>query len=164
MGQRDVTTIHVTKDDAGKLVGAFEEDKEPWIRFVSMTKDMEAGELFEFSYRFPRNPKFHNLHMRMVRDLFENQELVLKFDLFREWVTVGAGYSDNVPGPHGKTITIPRSIAFDKMDDVEFEAYHQAVKGFMRSTECTRPLWPRSPDHEAAESIEQIIEKYERQR
>lgn len=158
-----MTTMMVFKDDKGEFRGRNEEDQRAYARFRKDMKDAEPGELFEFSYRAPRNPKFHKFHMAMLQAVFDNQELLVQFEIFRKWVEVGAGHCDFVPGPGGKSIAIAKSIAFDKIDDIEFERHHQAVKEFLRSPQATRSLWPQTSDEDAAEGMERILGEFERE-
>jgi hypothetical protein len=58
-------------------------------------------------------------------------------------------------------VAIPRSVAFDKIDDADFSDLHADVLGFMRTKYCQRFLWPHLSEHQAAEMIEGVIGSFE---
>ncbi len=51
-----MSTITVTRDKEGKLVGAGEKDTKAYSRFRQMIVDLEPGDLFTLDYWLPRNP------------------------------------------------------------------------------------------------------------
>ena len=48
------------------------------------------------------------------------------FESFRAWITVKAGYYENVQTPAGPR-KIPKSISFAQCDDVDFNAFYRSV-------------------------------------
>lgn len=158
-----MTTITVVKVAEDTFTGAGEKDKKAYNRFKQMLKDAGEGEMFTLEYWFPRNLKFHKLHFVMIHAIYDAQEQFHNLDHLRDWLTVGAGHAIFVPGPKGKGVAIPDSIAFRKMDDEQFSAHHQAVKDFLRSTYATRFLWPHLSDPQASEMVETILSQFERE-
>lgn len=158
----NTTTITVTKDETGKLVGVGQKDRAALLRFQNWVAKLEAGEVFTMDVWMPRNPKFHKLHFVMLSALYDAQEQFADSDHLRLWLQTGAGYCKLVPGPGGKAVAIPDSIAYSKMDEIAFAEHHQRIKDFLRSPRATGFLWPHLPEHEASALVERILEGFER--
>lgn len=157
-----MSTLTITKNDEGKLVGLSEADQRAYSRFQKAVKGMEQGEIYQITVWFPRNKAFHAKHLRMLRTVFESQEQFDDFDNgFRKWAQIGAGYFISMPGPHGRMIDVSKSIAWDKMDDEELAAHHDKVKEFLRSQRATRFLWPDASDGQAFEGMDLMLREYE---
>lgn len=157
-----MTTITVTKDDAGKLVGLGEKDKKAYARFKKFIEGAESGEIFTIDFWFPRHGKFHRLHFVMLTAIFDAQEQFQQPEHLRQWLEVGAGHALFVPGPNGKTVAIADSISFKRLDDEAFAEHHQKVKDFMRSGRAQQFLWPHLESHVASEMVESILMEFER--
>ena len=158
-------SVHITKDQYGKLVGFGKRGVAAYGRFLKAVKALEFGELLSFTYKIPRAPKFHRLHFVMLDALFESQEQFVGLRAeyqFRKWTEVGAGHCDFVPGPTGKPVALPRSIDYESLDDVEFAELHEAVKGFCRTPYFWRFLWPHLSDDKGAEMVDAILMQFER--
>lgn len=153
--------ITVTKNEYGKLDGFTDADQRAYAKFRASITTLEIGELFTLSAWFPRNPKLHRLHFKVMRVLFESQEQFQKLDGIRKWLYVGAGYADFLPGPTGKTVAIPKSIAYDEIDDADFSDLHAKVIDFMRSEHCRRFLWPHLEETQTYDAIEQLLAGFE---
>lgn len=154
--------ITITKRDDGKLDGFTEVDQRAYAKFRAMIEQLEIGELFTLSTWFPRNPKLHRLHFGVIKALFESQEQFEDADDLRKWLYVGAGYADFLPGPKGRMVAIPKSIAYDKIDDAEFSELHRRVVDFMRAGHCQRFLWPYLEAGLACEMVDQLLIGFER--
>jgi len=72
----------------------------------------------------PRNLKFHKKYFSLVNALFDMQERYDDPQVFRKLLTVAAGHFDNVMLPNGRSILMPKSIAFEKMPEDEFEGFY----------------------------------------
>lgn len=155
-----MTTITVTKED-GKLVGFTDKDKRAYGKFKKSIEELTEGELFTLSTWFARNPRLHKLHFVVMKALLDAQEQFAEMDDLRKWLYVGAGYADFMPGPKGKMVAIPKSVAYDRIDDAEFSELHGKVVDFMRTTHCMRFLWPHLEEHAAAETVEKVIAEFE---
>jgi len=156
-----MTDIVITKDDTGKLRGVGEKHGKAYAKFRKMVEEMEPGEIATVSFWFPRNPRLHGLHFAMLAALFDLQEQFADLDQMRYWLHVGAGHCEFVPGPKGKMVAIPKSIAFNRLDDEAFQIHHEKVKEFLRSLYATRFLWPGLSDHQASEMVEVILRDFE---
>lgn len=152
-----MSKIIVVKDETGHLAGLGEKNERAYNRFKRRVTEMEHGETIEFGVEFPRSPGFHKLYFVMLHSLFEIQEQFADEDHLRAWLTVGAGYCDLVPGPRGRMVAMPKSIAFHRMDEVEFREYVSAVWAFLRTERAQQFLWPEAPPAVAAEGVERLL-------
>lgn len=157
-----MTTITVVKDDRGKLMGFTDKDKKAYRRFKKLLDDLGEGELFTLDYWFPREGWRHRKHFAMLAAIFDAQETFVDSEQLRMWLQVGAGHCEFVPGPHGKPVAIPKSIAYNAIDDAELADHHEKVKDFLRSDHARRFLWPHLAPAQTSETIETILGEFER--
>ena len=102
----------VYRDEQGKLQGHGEKGRRAWDKFRRVVGGLEVGETMGFSYRLPRSPQHHRFFFARLTDLFERQERFDDEDRLLEWLKVGAGYVDLMPGSNGSPVAIPRSINY----------------------------------------------------
>jgi len=57
-------------------------------------------------------------------------------------------------------IAVPKSIAYDKIDDSDFRVLHDKVVNFMRSERCRRFLWGHLMDAQTHDTVEAILESF----
>ena len=152
--------IVVTKADDGKLHGVTDADERRLARFRGHVDGMAPGDTAKFSFKIPRSPGFHRRHFKILSEVFKAQEQFQDAEKMREWLEVGAGFADIVPGPKGKPVAMARSIAWDVLDDADFAEHHAAVIGFLRSTYCTRFLWPQMSDLDADTFINGLLMEF----
>ena len=81
---------------------------------------------YSFNVKQSRSPAFHNKFMGLMRLGYENQEKINSFEHYRKVVVMRAGFYDAVELEKG-TVYLPQSIAFDKMDQSEFEEAFERV-------------------------------------
>lgn len=84
-----------------------------------------------------RNNKFHRKFFSMLKVAFDNHEWPeietqwgnarCSFEMFRNFVTVKAGYYTPELTPEGKVKVVPKSISFNKMDEDEFKKLYSDV-------------------------------------
>jgi hypothetical protein len=156
-----VTTINVMRGEDGKLTGFSEKDRRAYVKFRKSVDELQAGEMFTISVWFPRNAKFHKLHFALINALFEQQEQFEEPDDLRRWLYVGAGHCNMLPGPKGRMVAIPKSVAYDKIDDAQFSELHAKVIDFMRSRYCQGFLWAHLDDVKRGDIIESIVGEFE---
>jgi hypothetical protein len=150
----------VVKTEDGKLAGLGEKGGRQFARFQAAVREMEVGETMRFSFKIPRSPGFHKRHFVIINRVFEQQEQFEDDEKFREWIQVGAGFCDLLPGPNGKPVAISRSIAWEALEDAEFAEHHAAVIAFLRSARCTRFLWPEWSDLDADTFINNVLAEF----
>jgi hypothetical protein len=153
--------IVVVKDEHAKLRGFGEKGQRAWLRFRKAIEALEIGETLSFSWHKPRSPKFHRLYFAMLGALFDMQEQFVDIDQLRAWLTVGAGYADFAPGPKGRMVALPKSIAWHRMDDNEFRELVLATWDFLRSAHATRFLWPALSDMQGDQRVTEFLLGYE---
>ncbi|HOW46117.1 MAG TPA: DUF1367 family protein [Rubrivivax sp.] len=152
-----MANVVVHKGGDGKLAGFGEAGARAWARFQQMLSRLQVGETLEFQWREPRSPGFHRRHFALLNCIYEQQDQFTDAEAFRMWCHVGAGFCSLVPGPKGKPVAIPDSIAWSKLDETEFQEHHLAVVRFLRSTHATRFLWPTLSDLQADEMINNLL-------
>ena len=158
-----MTTITVTKDQTGKLIGFTERDARALGRWRGMVDGLVPGELLDFDVKFQVNRKFHNLCMRLKRDLFEAQEKFEDFDHFRYWLYVGSGHCTWHAGPKGAVVPIPGSFSDKDNDDEAKRVVFDKIKAWCRTGEPGARLWKHLNEARRAEMIEVLLAPYEEQ-
>lgn len=97
-------------------------------------KKLKLGEIYEVTIKKSRNYEFLKKYFSLINTAWEyqNERVVEHFknvDCFRKTVEIAAGWCDTVYSISRKEwVEIPRSIAFDKMDEFEFRDLYERVK------------------------------------
>lgn len=156
-----MSTITVTRDDTGQLRGFTEKDQRAYGKFKKRIEGLAPGELMWLSTWFERSGPYHRRHMAMLGQFFDAQEQFADFDHFRKWTEVGAGHCDFVPGPNGRMVAMPRSIAYHKLDQAEIEDLHFKTKDFLRSPRAQEYLWGHLTDTQRYEMVETLLAGFE---
>lgn len=156
-----MSTITITRNDEGKIVGAGEKDQTAYAQFRKAIEALEPGEIATVAFWFPRNPALMGWHWIVLSAVFDHQEQFESKKVFQEWVAIGAGHADYFPGPKGRMIAVAKSINFDEIDDADFAVHHEACMDFLRSTACTAFLWPHLSDAQQAEMMSTILTECE---
>jgi hypothetical protein len=145
----------------GIVDGLGERGKKQWRRLWNGIMRLEPGEMLEIKTRKPRSGPFHRRHMKLEQVLFEQQEKFTQFDPgFRDWLKVGAGFVDWYPGPRGGVFPVPKSIAFDQLEDDAMREFHDDVVAFLRTEHATRTLWKHLSPTAQIEMIEGILSNF----
>jgi Protein of unknown function (DUF1367) len=143
------------------IAGMGQDDIKAWNRFLTqLLKKSERGEMFQIKTWFSRNSKFHRKHMAIEQAVFHAQERFESFEQFRNWIKVGAGFCDWVPGPKGAVIPIPKSISYTKLDDANFAQLHADLMAFFRSATAVKVLWKHLSELKRFEMIEAILGEF----
>lgn len=75
----------------------------------------------------PRNLKFHRKGFALLHAIYEMVDTEYTFEQFRKILVAKAGYGDFVRGKDDQLIFLPKSLAWGKMDETEFEEVYQGV-------------------------------------
>lgn len=143
------------------LTGATSDDTRAWRKLWKKIRDLGAGEMLSFEYKFQRLGWFHRMHFGMLATVFDAQDCFTNFDpIFRSWAKLGAGHVEWVPGEGGELVPIPKSIAYDELEQEPFERVHQETIDFFLTPRAYTTLWPHLAESEAAEMMQAIIEPY----
>lgn len=85
---------------------------------------VENGTEVIVDIKFKRNPKFHRLAFSFLNLILKNQDQYKNLDdLLVEFKLKSGHYQEHIT-TKGKMIYIPKSIAFDELDQIEFEALY----------------------------------------
>ncbi len=155
----------ITPDDAqvvrrvlfGIVNGLGDHGRKQWNRFVNGLMRLEPGEIVEIKTHKARSGPFHRRHMVIETRVFEAQEKFEHFEQFRNWLKVGAGFCDWLPGPKGGVIPVPKSIAFDKLEEDDMRKVHDDMIAFLRGPDAGKALWKHLPVSGRIEMIEGIL-------
>lgn len=127
------------------LFGVFDgfrnDDRKGWRKLWKRLTSLDPGELAVIEFVLPRSTPYHRRHMKIEASVFDAQERFEDFDMFRDWLKIGAGWVVWVPGAKGGIVPLPRSISYAKADQAEFEKYHEAVISFLRGPHAAPYLW-----------------------
>lgn len=101
-------------------------------------KTLKRGTVVECVVKEYRNYKFHKLYFSMINlsweYLDESQRAFFKenVDAFRKTVEVAAGHYEPVYSVSRQTwLEVPKSIAFDKLDEASFHDLYEKVKNII---------------------------------
>lgn len=145
---------------SNKFEGATERDTKGWRRFINWLPSREIGDIFEITIKRVRNGKFHRKHMKMESLVFEAQERFTNFERFRDWVKIGVGFVEWVPGPKGGIVPLPKSIAYDQCEEDEYQDFHGGVIDFFLTEHCQKFLWRHLAPSQRAEMMDTLIGKF----
>ena len=155
-----MTTIFVTKDETGKLVGLGEKDKRSYARLKKKLDDLEPGEIMTFETWFDRNGKLQGLHHVMLQAVWNSQEQYEDYDEFRGACYCAVGYCWSIPGLDGKPFRIPKSTSYKDLDDGDFAKVHDKVWDWLYTEQATRMIWPLTPSLQAMNQMNELLEQF----
>ncbi len=95
---------------------------------------LKNGEVYQAEIRLVRNYKFLKLYHSLIAAAWEylpeSQTRGFKTkENFRKYVEIAAGCCDVIYHPKFREwVEVPKSIAFDKMDEAEFRSVYDGVK------------------------------------
>ena len=163
--QNPVDIPDADKDAARRVLfgivdGLGERGRKQWRRFFNGLMRLEPGEMVEIKTHKARSGPFHRRHMVIETALFQAQEKFEHFEQFRNWLKVGAGFCDWIPGPRGAVIPVPRSIAFDKLEDDDMRQVHEDMVAFVRSEHAGKTLWRHLAPAARIEMVESILKGF----
>lgn len=155
-----MTSIVIQKGADGTWCGVSEEDQRRWARWLARSASAQAGDTLRFEWKQPRSSKHHRLFFAQLGALAQRQEQFDTVEKLRLWLTVGAGYCDFAPGPTGRMVAIPRSIAWESMDEGAFGELHAAVNSFLWSEHARRFLWPHLTPQQTYDMVDQLLTEF----
>jgi hypothetical protein len=157
--------VEISEDDRvtvrrvmfGMIDGLGERGRKQWRRFVNGLMSLEPGEMVDIKTHKARSGPFHRRHMLIETRVFEAQEKFEHFEQFRNWLKVGAGFCDWVPGPRGAVMPVPKSIAFDKLEEGDMRQVHDDMIAFLRTEHAGRTLWRHLPESARTDMLETTL-------
>jgi hypothetical protein len=146
--------VVLVRNEDGKLAGLGEKNRKRFDKFKRVADAMEIGETLCFSYKLPRSPQHHGFFFAKLHELFKRQEKFTQEDWLLEWLKVGAGYADLLPGLDGIPVAIPRSISWGDCDEQTFIEVAQAIEDYMWTDDAQLCLWPHLDARLRHEAVE----------
>lgn len=144
----------------GIVDGLGQHGKKQWRRFINGLMRLEPGEMVEIKTHKQRSGPFHRRHMKLEQVFYEAQERFELFDPFRDWLKVGAGHVDWYPGPKGAIFPVPRSIAYDKLEEDEMREFHENTIKFLRTGHAAKTLWKHLSTTARIDMVESILRDF----
>lgn len=115
------------KTDKG-LRGATPADHEAWSKFRRRLETMKPGTWLRMEWSRPRNGGHHRKLFALLQLVAENSEVYDTPEKALVAVKLVSGYADPIVHPEtGEFIMVPRSIAYDAMEQDEFEQFYSAA-------------------------------------
>lgn len=155
-----MSELIVTRNEDGQLAGLGDKGDRAYQRFLRAMRELAMGDTLKLAYWLPRSPGFHRRHFKILNEVYRQQEAFNDPDDMRKWLEVGAGFCTFCPHPTVGLMAIPKSIAWEKLEQAEFEEHHAKVMAFLRSVRATRYLWPRMSDLQADEFINNVLARF----
>jgi hypothetical protein len=129
--------IEMVKHHGGLLSPANDIEQEKLSRF-------KTGELYTVEIKQTRNPAFHRKVFAFFGFCFEywvsdreNLSAAKQFDVFRQHLTVLAGFYDTFYGIDGRVRVEAKSLSYGSMSQSEFEeCYHALINAAMKNVFC----------------------------
>lgn len=104
-------------------------------------KKLKIGEIYKAKITIARNINFHRKYFALINCAwaYQNERTTKHFkynvECFRKTVEIAAGHCDTVYNLSLKSwVDIPKSIAFDKLKQEEFEDLYERVKDVLFTT------------------------------
>lgn len=104
-------------------------------------KKLKIGEVYEATIKRPRNLQFHRKYFSLINCAWEyqNEKVVAHFnhrvEAFRKTVEIAAGWFELVYLIDKREWSqAPKSVTFDKMDELEFRELYDNVKRVLFQT------------------------------
>lgn len=116
------------------LRGATPADQDAWSKFRRRLETMKPGTWLRMEWARPRHGKHHRKFFALLQLVAENSETYDTTEKALVAVKLVTGYCSPVIHPEtGELIQVPLSIAYDSMDQDEFDRfYSSAIDGVLR--------------------------------
>lgn len=150
---------HVRRFLFGLFVGLTEKDQSAWHKLWKLMVTLQPGEFMTVVFVFFRSTPYHRRHMKIEADVFKAQERFNNFDMFRDWLKIGASWVVWVPGAKGGVVPLPRSTSYAESDQAEFEQFHKQVIEFLRGPHASKYLW-RHLGGAAHDMMDSILQEF----
>lgn len=85
---------------------------------------IKAGEVVRVEVTRPRNVKHHRKFFALLNVIYPHQTTYPTPEQFRAAITVALGFGESIKLLGGRTIIVPGSISFSKMDQAEFDKFY----------------------------------------
>lgn len=110
------------------LTGSTPADTAAWQRFKRRLETMKPGTWLRMEWARPRNGSHHRKFFALLQLVAENSEVYDTTEKALVAVKLCTGHVEPAIDPRtGELIQIPKSIAFDAMEQDEFEVFYSAA-------------------------------------
>ena len=87
------------------------------------SKKVKVGDVIEVKQT--RNYQFHKKAFAVLNIGFENQDTFKSFEVYRNVMTIKAGYYQKAPTKDGSWIPVADSLSYEKMSKVKFDQFYK---------------------------------------
>ena len=95
-------------------------------------EDLPSGECVA-DIKKNRNPGNHRRFFAFIKQTFAMQDDFDSIEVWRKYITMKAGFFDEVVTAEGKVLYWPQSISWDKLDETEFrQLFDKVINSFIR--------------------------------
>lgn len=145
--------VMLLKTPAG-LRGATPDDHTAWVKFKRRLETMKAGKWLRIESSSPRNGAHHRKFMALLQLVTENSEVYDTVEKALVAVKLIVGHFEPAIHPQtGELIQVPKSIAYESMDQEAFDAFYSAaIDGVLRY------ILPQLDKEKAERLLEMIVE------
>ncbi|MGL5184954.1 hypothetical protein [Herbaspirillum huttiense] len=144
------------------LRGVDEKHHKRWRRVVNTWFGLEEGEITTVDTRHPRSGPFHRFHMAMEQAVFDGQERFRDFERFRDWLKIGAGHVEWVPGAKGGIVPLPLSTSYADLEEVAMRELHKKMLAFLHGDHAAPYLWRHLDAEEAGAMMASILDGFDK--
>ena len=137
-----MSELVIFKGADGKLDGWGEKGRRAWAKWRKIVGELEVGETLQFTYKLPRSPRHHRFFFARLAELFAMQERFDSEERFLDWLKVGSGHADLMPGRDGVPCAVPRSISWASLEEQGFIEFTRAMNDFLWTPYAQEFLWP----------------------
>ena len=93
----------------------------------------KPGEIIVGEIKRARNYENHKRFFAFLNTTFDMQEHFEELEAYRYWLVMKCGYFDTIIAPNGTTMFKAKSIAFESMEEDEFQKlFSRAIDVFIR--------------------------------
>ncbi len=142
------------------LRGIDEKNHASWKRFIRKLFSLEQGEIVEVGTKVPRCGVFHRLHMAIEQAVFNAQDRFSSFDMFRNWLKIGSGHVEWVPGAKGGIVPLPKSISYADLSEDDMREFHRNMLVFLRGPHAAPYLWKHLGD-KAYDMMDSVLSEFD---
>lgn len=116
------------------LRGATPADQDAWGKFRRRLETMQPGKWLRIEASSPRNGKHHRKMFALLQLIAENSEVYNTAEKALVAVKLIVGHFEPAVHPQtGELIQVPKSIAYESMDQDAFDAFYSAaIDGVLR--------------------------------
>lgn len=132
----------IEKDNNGRMRGVGPAGHRAYQKMVHLYREAPIGATYSMSYSIPRSPQHHKFFFSSITRLLDMQEVFGDLKPLLEWLKVGAGHVDFVPGINGALVALPRSIDWETLEEKDFTEVHHAIRDFLWRPHAQAYLWP----------------------